>query len=218
MKKAITYYRVSTERQGKSGLGLDAQQNAVHDFVRSHQIFLLDEFIEIESGKKNNRPMLQQALIACKQQNAILLIARLDRLARNVAFVSALMESGVEFKAVDNPQAGKLIVHILAAFAEHERDQISERTIAALKAAKERGVELGSYGRHVLSKENKANAEQFARKMQPLIERLRERGITTVRAIMNELNRLQVPTYRNTGKWHLSTVYHLIRRIALTNT
>ena len=135
MKKAITYYRVSTERQGESGLGLLAQQKAVKDFAWANDYQLMGEFVEVESGKKNNRPVLVQALDRCKRENATLLIAKLDRLGRNVAFISKLMESGVDFKAVDNPHASKLVVHMMAVFAEHERDQISQRTAAALKAA-----------------------------------------------------------------------------------
>ncbi len=215
MKKAITYYRVSTERQGASGLGLDAQKASVRQFAAANNFQLSGEYIEIESGKKNARPVLQQALNACRQKGATLLIAKLDRLGRNVAFISRLMEAGVDFKAVDNPFAGKLIVHIMAAFAEHERDQISERTTAALAAAKQRGVVLGSYGRTVLAKLNKKKARQFALKMKPVIQKLRDMGITTIRGITCELNRLQVPTFRNTGnRWHLSTVHNILRQLA----
>lgn len=212
MKKAIMYYRVSTERQGKSGLGLEAQKKAVKDFAKVNGYSLHREFVEVESGKKNARTVLQQALTACKSENATLLIAKLDRLGRNVAFISKLMEAGVEFKAVDNPYAGKLIVHIMAAFAEHERDQISERTTAALKAAKTKGVELGYNGRYVLSKQNSIKAKEFALKMKPKIEDLNEKGFVTVREIAEELNRQQVPTYRN-NRWHPSTVHQLIKRI-----
>lgn len=214
MKKAITYYRVSTDRQGTSGLGLDAQRLAVSDFARANDFTLASEFIEIESGRKSNRPVLLQALTACKNEKAILLIARLDRLGRNVAFISKLIEAGIDFKAVDNPYAGKLIVHIMAAFAEHERDLISQRTIDALKVAKSKGVELGKYGRDVLSVTNKNNAIQFALSMQPMIEELRQQGIQTVRAIAAELNKRKVPTYRNVGHWHISTVHNLITRFS----
>ncbi len=214
MKKAITYYRVSTERQGGSGLGLDAQKASVLQFAANNHFALAGEFVEIESGKKNTRPVLHQALNICKQEGATLLIAKLDRLGRNVAFISRLMEAGVDFKAVDNPFAGKLIVHIMAAFAEHERDQISERTTAALAAAKLRGVVLGSYGRTVLAKLNKQKARQFALKMKPIIQKLRGMGITTIRGLTCELNRLQVPTFRNSGnRWHLSTVHNILRQI-----
>lgn len=142
-QKFIAYYRVSTDRQGQSGLGLDAQHTAVMSHITGHSE-LIAEFTEIESGKKSDRPQLAAALAACKKQKAKLIIAKLDRLARNVAFIANLMESGVEFIAVDNPHANKLMVHMLAAFAEHEREQISKRTKEALAAAKVRGIPLGN--------------------------------------------------------------------------
>jgi len=212
--KVISYYRVSTQRQGKSGLGLSAQQKAVSDFIRLHGYSLSGEFIEVESGKRNSRPVLQEALEACKRDHAILLIAKLDRLGRNVAFISKLMESKVDFRAVDNPYAGKLIVHIMAAFAEYERDQISERTTAALRAAKRKGVELGNHGRYVLSKANRLEATRFALSMRPVIDELRGKGFKTIRAIANELNRRKVPTFRkNKAHWHPSTVHQIIKRL-----
>src|SRR5438477_9726116 len=140
----VAYYRVSTARQGQSGLGLDAQRQAVCDYLAGQAgSQLIAEFTEIESGKRNNRPELEAALAMCKRAKATLVIAKLDRLARNLAFIANLMESGVDFLATDNPHATKLMVHMLAAFAEHEREQISARTKAALAAAKARGVRLG---------------------------------------------------------------------------
>ncbi len=214
MRKAIAYYRVSTERQGESGLGLDAQKYAVKHFAQANGYLVTDEFIEIESGKKSNRPLLQCALEKCQTNEALLLIARLDRLGRNVAFISRLLESHVEFKAVDNPHAGKLVVHIMAAFAEYERDEISRRTKAALQAAKQRGTELGKNGKYVLSKKNKDDADFFAQSMKPIIADLKENGIKTVRQITTELNKTKVPTFKNDGsKWHLSTVQNLLKRL-----
>lgn len=214
MKKAVAYYRVSTGKQGESGLGLAAQEKAVRDYATANQYQVMKEHIEIESGKNNTRPLLLQALECCKQEKATLLIAKLDRLGRNVAFISRLLEAGVDFKAVDNPYADKLIVHIMAAFAEHERDQISQRTKAALQAAKKRGVPLGKYGRDVLSKKNKSRAIKFAQKMEPIIENIKRQKTTTIRGIANELNRMKVPTYRNTGQhWHPSAVHQLVKRI-----
>jgi Resolvase, N terminal domain len=141
----VAYYRVSTERQGRSGLGLEAQQEAVRSYLNGGRWRLDAEVIEIESGKRSDRPKLAEALRLCRLHGAKLIIARLDRLARNVAFVSALMESGVDFVAVDFPQANRLTVHILAAVAEHEAKAISERTKAALAAAKARGKKLGGH-------------------------------------------------------------------------
>jgi DNA invertase Pin-like site-specific DNA recombinase len=142
--KFIAYFRVSTDKQGKSGLGLQAQRKAVLDYLDGGRCSLVQEFVEIESGKHNERPQLAAALAACKKHKARLVIAKLDRLSRNLAFIATLMESGVEFVAVDNPHATKLTVHILAAVAEHEREMISERTRAALRAAKARGTRLGN--------------------------------------------------------------------------
>jgi DNA invertase Pin-like site-specific DNA recombinase len=131
-RKFVAYYRVSTEKQGRSGLGLEAQQEAVRTYLRGGDWQLMAEVVEIESGKRNDRPRLAEALRLCRLQGAVLIIAKLDRLARNVAFISNLMESGVEFTAVDFPQANRLTVHILAAVAEHEREMTSKRTKDAL--------------------------------------------------------------------------------------
>jgi DNA invertase Pin-like site-specific DNA recombinase len=132
--KFVAYFRVSTDRQGKSGLGLEAQRKSVLDYLDGGRWDLVGEFTEIESGKHNDRPELEKALAACKKQKAKLVIAKLDRLSRNLAFIATLMDSGVEFIAVDNPHANKLTIHILAAVAQHEREIISARTSAALKA------------------------------------------------------------------------------------
>jgi DNA invertase Pin-like site-specific DNA recombinase len=138
--KWVSYLRVSTDKQGESGLGIEAQRKAVETYLNGGSWTLAQEFVEVESGKRsNNRPQLAAALAACKKLKAKLVVAKLDRLARNVAFISKLMESGVEFVACDFPHANKLTIHILAAVAEHERELISSRTKAALAAAKERG-------------------------------------------------------------------------------
>lgn len=214
MKKAIVYYRVSTERQGRSGLGLDAQKSAVEQFVKAFPYEVMNALTEIESRKKDDRPILLQALELCRKYNATLLIAKLDRLGGNVAFIAALLKSKVEFIATDNPNAGKLLVHIMAAFAEHERDMISERTKAALEAAKRRGVELGTNGKYVLSKKNKKNADEFALKMKPIIEKIKNNGTVTVREIVKELNAMHIPTYRNNNtRWHNNTVQNILKRI-----
>jgi DNA invertase Pin-like site-specific DNA recombinase len=144
--KFVAYYRVSTDRQGKSGLGLEAQQAAVRQYLNGGSWQLVGEHVEIETGKRSDRPELVMALDACRRQRAKLVIAKLDRLSRNLAFIATLMDSGVEFVAVDNPHANKLTIHILAAVAEHEREMISERTKAALQAAKARGTRLGNPG------------------------------------------------------------------------
>ena len=214
MKRAIAYYRVSTDRQGKSGLGLEAQQESVRLFADGEGYHVTAHYTEIESGSRNQRPQLLAALARCRREKALLIIAKLDRLGRNVAFIANLMESRVDFKAVDNPYANKLMVHLLAAFAEHEREQISVRTRDALQAAKRRGVQLGKHGRDIESKRNAKAAAEFAESMKPLIESLRAEGFVTVRAIRDELNRRQVPTYRGQGQqWHLQSVYSLFKRM-----
>lgn len=214
MKQAIPYYRVSTSRQGHSGLGLEAQQQAVRHFARCNGYELMHEFTEIESGKKNKRPILERALSECKEQKAILLIAKLDRLSRNVFFISKLIEANVDFKAVDLPYASKLVLHIMAAFAEYERDQISLRTKDALSAARKRGVQLGRFGKDVLSKRHKQNAYAFAEKMKPLICDLQNQGYKTIRSITKELNCRNIPTFRKADHvWHLRTVHRIIHII-----
>jgi DNA invertase Pin-like site-specific DNA recombinase len=140
----VCYFRVSTVRQGASGLGLEAQQAAVDAFVRQHGGAIVGQHVEVESGKRSDRPELAKALEAARKGRATLLVAKLDRLARNLAFIAALMDAGVEFVAVDQPFASRLTLHILAAVAEDEARRISERTKAALQAARVRGVKLGS--------------------------------------------------------------------------
>ncbi len=143
-KPLVAYYRVSTQRQARSGLGLEAQQAAVAEHTRHTGAQLLAEYVETESGKKCQRPELERAIAHAKRTGATLVVAKLDRLARNVAFTAALMESGVDFLCCDNPSANRLTIHILAAVAEDEARRISERTKAALAAAKARGVKLGA--------------------------------------------------------------------------
>ena len=209
--KFIAYHRVSTARQGDSGLGLEAQQKAVADYLNGGDWEMLEEYIEVESGKSHKkRPQLASAISACKQHKATLIIAKLDRLSRNVAFVSALMESGVEFLAVDNPNANKLMVHMLAAFAEHERDQISQRTKVALAMAKKRGVRLGKHSA-VLSKQNAEQAMRHARKVAPMVSELRKGR--SLRKLTDAMNSLEVPTPREGSKWHVTSVQRLLGRL-----
>jgi DNA invertase Pin-like site-specific DNA recombinase len=139
----VAYYRVSTDRQGRSGLGLEAQQKAVRDYLDGGSWDLVGELTEVETGRANDRPELTKALALCRKHKAKLVIAKLDRLSRNLAFIATLTDSAVEFVAVDNPHANKLTIHILAAVAQHEREMIAARTKAALQAAKRRGRVLG---------------------------------------------------------------------------
>ncbi len=211
MKKAIAYYRVSTRRQQLSGLGLDAQQKAVRDFAGSEQFTLIEEFTERRSGMRIGNPQLSHALSECHKHDAVLLIAKLDRLKRNVAFIAALMESCVQFITVDDPFAEEFTLHIKAAVGQKEGRDISKRTKDALAAAKRRGTELGKNGRYVLSILNKQQADDFALRLMPVIDGLYREGITTIREITRELNRRHVPTSQN-AHWHISTVCNLIKR------
>jgi DNA invertase Pin-like site-specific DNA recombinase len=210
-KQFIAYFRVSTDRQGRSGLGLDAQREAVLRHLAGVGGMLRGEFIEIESGKRNDRPQLAAAIMAAKKAKATLIIAKLDRLARNVYFVSGLMESGVDFVAADNPHANKLMVHLLAAFAEHEREQISQRTKDALAAAKARGIRLGRNGAERLAPAYRLAAIERARKIAPILAELKSAGLSA-RQIAAELTARAIPTPAG-GRWHGQTVLRMIARL-----
>jgi len=217
--KFVAYYRVSTQAQGRSGLGLDAQRAAVAAYLDGGRWQLLAKFTEVETGKGSNaldkRPQLRAALELSKKQRATLLVAKLDRLARNVHFLSGLMESGVKFVAVDMPDVNRLTVHVLAAVAEHEREMISTRTRDALAAAKKRGVKLGRAGRRNLRRVNDqthAYASAHAESLRNVLMGLQARGLTQ-RQIAAELNELGVPAPRG-GAWHLPTVQRVLARLA----
>jgi DNA invertase Pin-like site-specific DNA recombinase len=208
----IAYYRVSTERQGRSGLGLEAQRAAVGRYLGGIGGILLAEHTEVETGRRNDRPELQKALAACRKHKARLVIAKLDRLSRNVAFIATMMDAGVEFVACDNPHATRLTLHILAAVAEHEREMISSRTKAALQAAKARGVRLGrNAGR--LASANHAAALDHANQIKDVLVELNRSGMTT-REIAAELTARGITTPRG-GRWHPQTVRRVMERVAL---
>jgi DNA invertase Pin-like site-specific DNA recombinase len=213
----VAYYRVSTDKQGQSGLGLDAQRAAVARFLGDRGD-LLGEFTEVESGKSHsNRPQLLAALEACRRKKggATLVIARLDRLARNVHFISGLMESGVDFVAVDMPQANRLTIHILAAVAEHERELISQRTKAAMAQAKARGTRLGNP--RIAEARAKALAVKRAVRPAPEVLKLmadwRGQG-KGLREIARELNRLGLRTPRG-SLWYAKTVKEQLDQCAV---
>jgi DNA invertase Pin-like site-specific DNA recombinase len=220
--KFIAYYRVSTARQGASGLGLDAQQEAVRSYLNGGNWQLVAEVTEVESGKRNDRPKLAEALRLCKLHGATLIIAKLDRLARNVAFISNLMESGVDFTAVDFPKANRLTVHILAAVAEHEREMISARTKAALQAAKARGQRLGgdrgnfatvrALGPAVSVATRAKKADDRAALVAPIVQELQAAG-ASLRTIAAELNERGIPTPRG-GEWSAVQVKRVVERAA----
>ena len=217
----VSYLRVSTARQGASGLGLEAQRAAVAAHLNGGDWTLLREIVEVESGKRNDRPALAEALRLCRQQKATLVIAKLDRLARNVHFISGLMESGVEFLAVDMPSANRFVVHILAAVAEQEAEAISKRTKAALEAAKKRGTvlggrrvsaerfrEIGTAGRRTYS----AQAAKGRAQVLPVIAEIQGQGISTLRAIAAELNDREIDAPRG-GQWGAVQVQRILARV-----
>jgi DNA invertase Pin-like site-specific DNA recombinase len=214
--KYIAYYRVSTQKQGQSGLGLEAQKNSVSGYLNGGNWECLAEYVEIETGKGSNaidkRPQLRAALDSCKKQGATLIIAKLDRLARNVHFISGLMESKVKFVACDLPEANELTLHVMAAFAEHEAKRISQRTKDALAVVKMRGVKLGQVGSANLKsniEERRARASIFAEKLRGLIDGFRLRGLSQ-RAMVNELNMFCI-TAPQGGKWSLNQLQRLLK-------
>lgn len=211
----VAYLRVSTDSQGRSGLGLEAQQAAVDAYLNGACRQLTASFVEVESGRHSYRPELAKALAACRKHKATLVVAKLDRLSRSVAFLARLMEADVEFVACDNPHANKLMIHMLAAFAEHERDQISSRTKAALEAAKARGVRLGG-PRLVEAQAKGREAQQVAAahragNIMPVIREMQATGVTTLQAIAQALNARGVSTPRG-GQWHASSVRNVLGR------
>jgi len=216
--KYIAYYRVSTQQQGRSGLGLEAQRASVAAYLNDRRWEMLREFTEVETGKGANaldkRPQLRAALKLCKKRNATLLVAKLDRLARNVHFLSGLMESRVKFMAVDMPDVNRLTVHVLAAVAEHEREMISMRTRDALAAAKARGVKLGTAGSLNLRRVNDRRhtyANEHAMKVQAIIQGMQSQTLAQ-RAIVAKLNGLGVKAPRG-GMWHLATLQRVLARL-----
>ena len=223
MKKFIAYFRVSTARQGESGLGLEAQASSVRDYVKN-QGTLVAEYTECESGKRTDRPELNKALAHSRRIGATLVIAKLDLLARNVHYLSTLMETGVDFLAVDNPNANRLTVQILAAVAEDELRRISERTKAALQAYKARGGKLGAQdprcrrlspedakkGQEKGSRKTAENASNAYRDLEPNIADLRKNG-KSFRQSADELNDAGHTT-RNHRPWSATQVLRVSRR------
>lgn len=229
--KFITYYRVSTVRQGASGLGLDAQRASVSQYLNGGEWEVVGQFVEVESGRKTDqqRPELAKALALAKKAGAVLLVAKLDRLARNVHFISGLMQSGVKFVAVDLPEANDLTIHMMAAFAEHEAKRIAQRTkdaIAAKKAKVESGLDpklpgvtdwsrawgvAGAANLQPNIAQRQQHANDFADGLRREIEGMRAEG-KTQRQMVGELNRLGRKTARG-GEWSLNQLQRVIQRL-----
>ena len=222
--KAVAYYRVSTAAQGRSGLGLEAQQFAVESLCASRGWSIIaPPYVEVESGKRDDRPELAKALHRAKVTGATLVVAKLDRLSRNVAFLAALQESSVKFIAADMPEANELTVHIMAAVAQAERKAISKRTTEALQAAKARGQHLGKpNGAAALRRAQrgtiaaveavKDGAADRADQLRPVVEDMRARGITSLTGLAAALNDGGMVTARG-GRWYASSVRNLLARL-----
>jgi DNA invertase Pin-like site-specific DNA recombinase len=214
----VSYLRVSTQRQGERGLGIEAQRRAVLDFLDGGRWKLVAEYVEVESGKRNDRPQLAAALAACRVHRATLVIARLDRLSRDAGFLITLRDAGVDFVCADMPGANRFCIGVLAMAAEQEREAISARTKAALAAAKARGVKLGTpenrtldglaRGRQAGIATRRARAAQRATDLAPTIDALRAAGARTLRDLANGLNQQGVPAPRG-GAWTAGQVRRL---------
>ncbi len=225
-RQFVSYLRVSTQRQGRSGLGLEAQRRAVEDFLNGRQWELLTEFVEVETGKDDDRPELARALAACRIHGATLVVAKLDRLARNAAFLLSLQNAGVEFVCADMPEANRLTVGILAVVAEDEAQRISERTKSALEAAKARGVKLGTPENLTSSARRKGTrasievrqrkAQQRARDLRPIIQGLQASGHTSLRGIAAGLEERGIPTPRGKRSWTATQVRRILGRVDLS--
>jgi DNA invertase Pin-like site-specific DNA recombinase len=219
--KWISYLRVSTQRQGKSGLGLEAQRNSVTEFLNGGDWSLVKEFVEVESGKRSDRPELAKAIQACRAYGAKLVIAKLDRLSRNAHFLLGLQEAGVDFVCADMPNANRLTVGIMAMVAEEERRMISKRTKDALAAAKRRGVRLGgtrggkptAKTRKLATEAIQARAAAKAADIAPIIEELRAAGVTSQTALAKGLTEKGIPTPRGSGEWTATQIARVLERL-----
>jgi len=212
-KRLIAYYRVSTQKQGRSGLGLEAQQIAISNFAKAEGLKIVGEYTEIETGKGadalDRRPKLAAALKVAREQETSVCVAKLDRLSRDVHFISGLMAHKVPFVVAElGAQADPFLLHIYAALAEQERRMISERTRAGLQAARKRGVRLGS---QTIGRQNKRAAEQRAKTLRPIFKSMEGQS---ARGIAGELNKRKIATPRGL-KWSAMTVIRVQRRLGL---
>ena len=218
--KFVSYLRVSTDKQGRSGLGLEAQRKAVEDFLNGGRWTLLEEFVEVESGSRNERPKLVAALSLCRLHGATLVIAKLDRLSRDAHFLLGLQKAEVKFVAADMPEANEMVVGIMAVVAQAERKMISARTRAALAAAKARGAKLGrpenlcnqEAGRERGRVTRSATARARATDLRPILADLQASGAKSLREIAAGLNHRHIPTARG-GAWSAVQVKRVVERV-----
>jgi len=209
MENYVAYYRVSTEKQGKSGLGLLAQRTIITNFLRANDT-VLDEFIEVQSGRIDTRTELWNAINYAKKHGAKILIAKLDRFSRRVSFISGIMDQGISLVVAELPNATEFQLHIFAALAQEERRLISERTKLALREAKKRGTVLGKNGQ-VLARVNRANAERFAQALEPILNEL-AKDCRSYTDIARRLNEMGVETYRR-RRFYPQTVKNVMARL-----
>ena len=211
--KYIAYYRVSTDKQGRSGLGLESQRNLVAAYADD----IVADFTEVESGKHDDRPQLTTALEHARRIGASILIAKIDRLSRDAAFLLQLRKSGVDIVAADMPHAGTLEFGVRAVVAQHEREEISRRTKAALHAARLRGTRLGSPRPHIGSAIGNAKqadtADKFAGRIKLIVDDIKAAGVTSLLAIASALNERGISTARG-GSWHATTVRNVLSRVS----
>jgi DNA invertase Pin-like site-specific DNA recombinase len=218
--KFVSYLRVSTKKQGKSGLGLEAQREAIKNYLDGGRWSLLKEYVEIESGKDDDRPKLKEAISECQRRRATLIVAKLDRLSRSVSFTSSLMESGVEFVCCDFPHANRLTVHILSAVAEYERELIAKRVKESLAAAKRKGIRLGNPTNLTAAAREKGSpagvrvrrmkARENALRFKPMIDSLIAKGMS-LNAIAGKLTEEGELTPRGKTTWSAMTVKNILK-------
>ena len=213
MTKFVAYTRVSTDRQQRSGLGLEAQDALIARYVDAHGGEVIDRVVEVESGSKDDRPGLQRALALCRRHRAVLLIARLDRLGRRLSFLAQLLDADVDLRVADSPGASKLTLQLLAVVAEAERDMIRERTRQALAAAKARGTILGKHGRQLEDQATVVAHGLYAAYPDQIAASIREGA--NLRQVAAGLNARGVPT-REAGSWGPSNTARLMKRLNLS--
>lgn len=218
--KFVSYLRVSTVKQGRSGLGLEAQRHAVTEYLNGGRWTVVQEFVETESGSHDDRPKLLEAMALCRLHGATLVIAKLDRLSRDAAFLLNLQKAGVKFVAADMPEANEMVVGIMAVVAQAERKMISQRTKAALQAAKARGTRLGGFRGSVITAEAReagrrvagAKAAARAADLLPVIEDLRRQGTTSLGGLAKALTAKGIPTARGMASWTPQQVARVIEK------